>query len=82
MYIKIVYSNGFCGCDEYEYVEVADEKEANEYVAEDIYNYSFFEPDASLIDVDDEEEVASYQQDIYDYSHWEEITKEEYEENA
>jgi hypothetical protein len=48
--IKITYSYGYRGCDGHEYVEVADENKANEYVTEDSY--------------------------------WEEITKEEYEENT
>lgn len=89
MYIKITYSNGYCGCDEHEYVEVANENEANEYVTEGVYNYSFFEPDSRFINVDDEcsdadyeEEVEYYQQDCFDNSFWEEITKEEYEENT
>lgn len=85
MYIKITYSNGYCGCDEEEYVEVADENEANEYIRDGINNYAFFEPDSRFIDdYDDEEEyeqeVAFYQEGCFDYSHWEEITKEEYEE--
>lgn len=86
MYIKITYSNGYCGCDEYEYVEVADENEADKYVSEGVYNYSFFEPDSRFIsdDYDEEEyeqELEFYQEDCFDNSGWEEITKEEYEEN-
>lgn len=88
MYIKITYSNGYCGCDEYEYVEVADEKEANEYVNEGVYNYSFFEPDSRFVsdydrsDEEYEEEVEYYQQDCFDHSYWVEISEEEYEENV
>lgn len=87
MYIKITYSNGYCGCDEYEYVEVADENEANEYVTEGVYNYGFFEPDSRFIsdDCDEEEyeqELEFYQEDCFANSSWEEITKEEYEENT
>lgn len=87
MYIKIVYSNGFCGCEEYEYAEVEDEREADTYVVEGVYNYGFFEPDSRFIDTDCSEEeyeenVEDYQQDCFDNSYWEEITKEEYEENT
>jgi hypothetical protein len=87
MYIKITYSNGYCGCDEEEYVEVADENEADEYVNEGVYNYGFFDPDSRFIDdCDDEEEyeqeLESYQQGCFENSGWEEISKEEYEENT
>ena len=87
MYIKITYSNGYCGCDEYEYIEVTDEKAADEYITEGVYNYGFFEPDSRFInddcsDEEYEEEVEYYQQGCFDNSGWEEITKEEYEENT
>jgi hypothetical protein len=87
MYIKITYSNGYCGCDEYEYVEVANENEANEYIRDGINNYVFFEPDGRFIEYSDDEEeyeqeLEFYQQGCFDYSGWEEISKEEYEENV
>ena len=80
-------SNGFCGCDEDFFKEV-DEKEDLDDLAEDILfdEYSFAEPNASFIDdksFGDEitaEEYDEYQDNLtVDY---EEITKEEYKENA
>lgn len=87
MYIKITYSNGYAGCDEYEYTEVTNENEADEYVTEGVYSYSFFDPDSRFISDDcDEEEYAQvldlYQEDCFANSFWEEISKEEYEENT
>lgn len=87
MYIKIVYSNGFCGCDEEHFLEVDDVEDAEAQFASDIEHYGFFWPDNRFIDdecsdEEYEEELESYQQDIYANSYWEEITKEEYEENT
>ena len=86
MYIKITYSNGYCGCDEYEYAEVANENEADEYVNEGVYNYGFFEDDRFLCDEGIEEygfdeAMENYQENCFENSGWEEISKEEYEEN-
>lgn len=82
MYIKIVYSNGFLGCEEEHYLEVKNVEEAQAQFNSDIEFYGFFWPDNRFVDNDeDEEELESYQQDVYENSYWEEITKEEYEEN-
>ena len=87
MYIKIVYSNGYCGCDEEEYLEVANEKEALIALEDGVCNYGFFEPDSRFVDdyeiSEEEYETAyeEYQNGCYENSYWEEITKEEYEEN-
>lgn len=88
MYFKMVMSNGFCGCEEEEYVELNNEKEANEYLDECIASYSFFEPDSRFVNEDDynsyeeyEADVEYYQDGIYEYSYFEEITEEEYNEN-
>lgn len=83
MYIKIVYSNGFCGCDEEHFLEVDDVEDAEREFSDGIEYYGFFWPDTRFVDdEEDEEELISYQDGVYDYSYWEEITKEEYEENT
>lgn len=88
MYFKMVYENGYCGCQEEEYVELKDELEADTYLHNSIPLYGFFDPDSRFVDEDDYdceedyfEAVESYQDAIYDYSYFEEVTKEEYEEN-
>lgn len=82
MFIKVVYSNGYAGCDEESYVEVANKEEARAYFEEGIYLYSFSDPDERFIDMEDDEEYDFYQQDIWDNSYWEEISEEEYRENT
>ena len=83
MYIKIVYSNGFCGCDEEHFLEVDDVEDAEREFSDGIEYYGFFWPDTRFVyDEEDEEELISYHDGVYDYSYWEEITKEEYEENT
>lgn len=88
MYFKVTFSNNYCGCDEEHYIECNNEEEAGEWLNEEIYNYAFFEPDARFVDPDDYEtdeeyeiEVECYQDGIFENSCYEEITKEEYEEN-
>ena len=82
MYIKICMSNGYSGCDDYEYAEVDNVEDANDYLVDALANYSFAEPDERFCDIDDEEEVSNYYDMINDYSYWEEISKEEFEENT
>jgi len=82
MYIRTHISNGYCGCDEDAYYEVRDANEAYELYEQDLELYGFLEPDERFIDTDSEEEYDEYQQGIHDYSYWEEITREEYEENT
>lgn len=83
-YYEIIYSNGFCGCDEEEYVK-CDEKAIDEYAIKGLYNsYGFSEPDSRFMDEEDYESYEDMYEDYiqnYLYVEWEEITKEEYEEN-
>lgn len=91
MYIKITCSNGFCGCDENFYREVEDSAEAND-VAEDCLTeeYSFYEPDGRFLTHSSgwgNYGYDEYEEDCEEYAenlsvNWEEITKEEYEENT
>lgn len=81
-YVKIVMSNGYCGCDEEEYVEFSEntsDTEIDDYAKDSFLNYGFYEPDSRFVDFDDEnwEEAVEEYQDGCSFS-WEEITKEEY----
>lgn len=91
MYIKITCSNEFCGCDEDFYREVKDSAEAED-IAEDCLTeeYAFREPDGRFLehasDIFDSD-YEEYEDDCESYNaglsvYWEEITKEEYEENT
>ena len=84
MFIKVVYSNGYAGCDEENYAEVKDADEARVYFKENADLYSFFEPDERFVDMDDDDDEVYdfYRQDIWDHSYWEEISEEEYRENT
>ena len=82
MYIKVTYSNGYYSCEEEDYTEVIDAKEADEYVRDGVLSYGFFEPDDRFIDTDDEEEYEAYQEECFENSYWEEISEEEYKENC
>ena len=79
MYIKITCSNSYCGCDEDDYFEVKDKTEINALCNECLDNYSFLEPDCRFIDMDSDEEWDEYEDGLE--VTWEEISKEEYEEN-
>lgn len=79
MYIKITCSNNYCGCDEDDFFEVTDETEINRLCNECLDNYSFLEPDSRFIDMDNEDEWDEYAEGLS--VGWEEISKEEYEEN-
>lgn len=79
MFIKITCSNGFFNCDEETYVEVADAKEANEEVETCLEQYSFADPDDRFCDMDDEEDIENYYENIC--ADWEEVSEEEYLEN-
>lgn len=88
MYCKIIFSNGYYGCDEEIYEEFNTIEEAEEYADEYLTGgmYSFYEPDSRFIgyaeDYESEEEYFEaydeYQADCGYYI--KEITKEEYEE--
>lgn len=91
-YVKFTCSNGYCGCDEDFYEKFEDnttDHEIDMMGYEILENsYGFYEDDR-FIDVED---FAEYKEDAYamameDYQmycefSWEEITQEEYEENA
>lgn len=89
MYFKIVFDNGYCGCDEEIYEEFDTEKEAEEYADEYLAGgwYSFYEPDERFIgneeDYESEEDYLEACDEYYSNCGYsiEEITKEEYEEN-
>lgn len=79
-YYHIQYSNGYCGCDEDIYLT---EKELyndsiEKYFLDFIENYGFFEPDNRFCDMDNEENIQSYQDGIYENSYYEEISKTKY----
>lgn len=87
VYYKIECSNGYCGCDETFYVALSEDVDIDEYAQEEILEcqYAFYEPDGRFIpgksfgdDITDEE-YDEYMQDVT--VDWEEISKEEYEEN-
>ena len=84
-YYKIIYSNGFCGCDEEEYTK-CDEENIEQYVLDGLYNYySFSEPDGRFLNEEDYEDYDDMYEDyVQNYLgvNWEEVTKEEYEENT
>lgn len=88
MYCKIIFQNGYCGCDETIYEEFNTEKEAEEYAQEYLTGgmYSFYEPDYRFIGDEDDYEYEEEYLEAYDEYQAnctfiiEEITKEEYEE--
>lgn len=86
-YVKVIFSNGYCGCDEEEYYKYKDTMSDRD-IDQDLYEemtqtYSFYEPDSRFVEeCDDEEEyqeeIEAYQADCsYD---WEYISEEEYNE--
>ena len=92
-YIKITCSNGYCECDEDFYYTVSDNDgpyEIDMFATEVLYNdYSFAEPDGRFLTHSSgwgDEDYPKYEEDCDEYQenlsvYWEEITKEEYEEN-
>ena len=96
-YIKIVLSARYCGTTVEIYYETdMTDKELNDYVEEaarthaESYEYMVFGWDESAEDYAESEgitleealeEIDSYYEDALAESYWEEITKEEYEEN-
>ena len=81
MFVRINYSNGYCGCDESEVLEVENIEEAEAYAAEGIYDYAeLYTYVATGWNEDfesEEEEEAYYENCTFDI---EEITEEEYQE--
>ena len=89
-YIKFTCSNGFFGCDENIYEEVEDNTDLDELAQAILVNeYSFYEPDGRFLTHAswfDDYDYDKYEEDCDEYAEnlsvdWEEITKEEYEEN-
>jgi len=84
-YIKFTCSNGFCGCDETFYEKVEDNEDIDMIADEILQNdYGFAEPDGRFVGKwwDDEITDEEYDEYIENLSvNWEEISKEEYEEN-
>lgn len=81
MFVRITYSNGYCGCDETEVLEVENMEEAETYANENTYQYGeSYEHVATGWDEDFEsEEDRDYYYENCTYS-IEEITEEEYQE--
>jgi hypothetical protein len=79
-YFRAVYSNGYSGCEEYDYIKADSEEEAWDIFDESIESYGFYEPDSRFCDTSDDEEIESYQFGIRENSYIEEISKEEYDE--
>ena len=88
MYFKIIFSNGYCGCDEEIYIETETLQAADDYAQDYLVNGYIWYDDASrcLDDIEDYESEDDYWADFEDYQanctyDIEEITKEEYEDN-
>ena len=79
-YYHIQYSNGYCVCDEDIYLTEKELYNASieEYFSDFIESYSFFNPDSRFCDMNNEEDIQSYQYRIYENSYYEEISKTEY----
>lgn len=76
-YYKITCTNGYCGCDEDYYIEAENNSDAWDEAYEILENeYSFIEPDERMIDINDEEELEYYAENIEVFVR--EISKEEY----
>lgn len=69
MFYKITYSNGYCGCDEEEYIKTDLVGEDLLNYAEDylISNYGFYEPDARFVDEEDYDNLDEYYAAVDDY---------------
>ena len=86
-YVKVTFSNDYCGCDEEEYYEYEDTM-SDRNIDQNLYeemtqNYSFYEPSSSLVEECDDEE--KYQEEIEAYQagcsyDWHYISEEEYNE--
>lgn len=81
MFVRITYSNGYCGCDETEVLEVENMEEAETYASENVNQYGeSYEHVATGWDEDfksEEDRDYYYENCTYEI---EEITKEEYQE--
>ena len=81
MFVRINYSNAYCGCDVSEVLEVENIKEAETYAAESIHDYAesytYLATGWNECFESEEEEEAYYENCTFDI---EEITEEEYQE--
>lgn len=81
MFVRITYSNGYCGCDETEVLEVENMEEAEEWASDALNDYAEnYAHAATGWDTDfesEEEEEAYYENCTYEI---EEISEEEYQE--
>ena len=79
-YVKVTFSNGYCGCDEekyYEYKDTMSDRDIDQDLYEEMtQTYSFYEPDSRFVEECDDEEVEAYQADC-SYN-WEYISEEKY----
>lgn len=83
-YYKFTCSNGYCGCDEEFYEEVEDNTNLDILAEGILFNeYGFAEPDDRFLDYNTDEEYEMAEEEYKDNLDvwYEEITKEEYEEN-
>ena len=81
MFVRINYSNGYCGCDVSEVIEVENMKEAEDYAGENLRTYA--EPYAyAAIGWDQDFESEEEEEDYFENCTFdiEEITEKEYQE--
>lgn len=86
-YWKITYSNGYCGCDEEEYIEAETIEEAEDEAEDGLTLYSFFDPDDRFVDENEFDTIDEYYEAFENYQadisyEVEEITKKEYDESC
>lgn len=88
MYFKITYSNGFCGCDEEDFIIADCEEDAWQWFEDNVDKYGFYDDERMLDETLFEENDGgdyntdaaweAYWEDIRAYSNIVEITEEEY----
>lgn len=90
MYIKMTFTNGYCGCDEKIYRKFPNDwtnSDLEDYGTEYLYNwYGFYEPDSRFVDEDSYETNEEYEEAYADYQencefYYEDCTEEEYIDN-
>lgn len=88
MYFKIIFSNGYCGCDEEIYIETETLQAADEYAQDYLVNgYGWYDAVSQFLGgIDDYESEDDYWEEVEDYQanctyDIFEITEEEYEDN-
>jgi len=77
MYVKITFSNNWCGCDETQWLKVKSMQDAEAYAEESLFDYA--QSYEYLGHFEEEEEIENYYADCDFYI--EEIEKEEFLEN-